>query len=95
MSARWRWILAGCVLFLVLALTSKSARSYREKRKVLQELEEKFAQIQTTNKNLAGEIAKLKTDPWAVERIARRELGLIQPGETEYRFIVRKSTGHK
>jgi cell division protein FtsB len=36
------------------------------------------------NARLAGDIAALRTDPAAIERIAREELGLARPGETVF-----------
>jgi cell division protein FtsB len=39
--------------------------------------------------DLKGEIRDLKEDPDAIERVARRELGLVRPGE--YVFVMAKS----
>lgn len=41
------------------------------------------------NARLAGDIAALRTDPAAIERIAREELGLARPGETV--FLIREA----
>ena len=40
------------------------------------------------NARLAAEIAALRSDPAAIERIAREELGLARPGETV--FLLRR-----
>src|SRR5262245_27875757 len=41
-----------------------------------------LAALQTENERLADETHRLKYDPAALEEAARRELGLIRPGET-------------
>jgi len=43
--------------------------------------------LRDENARLAAEIAALRTDPDAIERIAREELGLARPGETV--FLIR------
>ena len=43
--------------------------------------------LHVENGRLAAEIAALRRDPRAVERIAREELGLARPGETV--FVIR------
>jgi cell division protein FtsB len=45
-------------------------------------LTEALATLQAENERLADETRRLKTDPAALEEAARRELGLIRPGET-------------
>jgi cell division protein FtsB len=44
--------------------------------------------LRDENARLAGDIAALRTDPAAIERIAREELGLARPGETV--FLIRE-----
>ena len=44
-------------------------------------------ELQAENAQLVTEIAALRTDPRAIERLAREELGLARPGETV--FLVR------
>jgi cell division protein FtsB len=58
-----------------------------EQRKKAEALARELQEIQEENARLAGEIALLRTDARAVERIAREELGLARPGETV--FLVR------
>lgn len=57
-------------------------RSYRELsalRKELAHLEEEASRLESRNR-------LLKTAESTLERLARRELGFIKPGEIEYRF---------
>ena len=51
--------------------------------KLAQELED----LRAENLRLAAEIQSLRTDPRAIERLAREELGLAGPGETV--FLIR------
>jgi cell division protein FtsB len=45
--------------------------------------------LREENRRLARDIAALKSDPAAIERLAREELGLARPGETV--FLIRES----
>ena len=44
-------------------------------------LEQSLAQARAENARLREEARRLREDPSAIEEIARRELGLVQPGE--------------
>ena len=44
-------------------------------------------ELQAENAHLATEITSLRSDPRAIERLAREELGFVRPGETL--FLVR------
>jgi cell division protein FtsB len=45
-------------------------------------------ELRDENARLTAEIAALRSDPAAIERIAREELGLARPGETV--FLLRR-----
>jgi cell division protein FtsB len=45
--------------------------------------------LRLENRRLAREIAALKSDPLAIERLAREELGLARAGETV--FLIREA----
>ena len=47
-----------------------------------QTLEQALLHVRTENANLRGEARRLREDPGAIEELARRELGMIKPGET-------------
>jgi cell division protein FtsB len=51
------------------------------------ELAREIEDIRAENLRLAAEIRALRTDPRAIERIAREQLGLARPGETV--FLIR------
>jgi cell division protein FtsB len=48
------------------------------------DLAHEIEDIRAENVRLAAEIHALRTDPRAIERIAREELGLARPGETVF-----------
>ena len=51
-------------------------------------LEREIEELRADNRRLASEIAALRSDPRAIERLAREELGLSRPGETV--FLIRE-----
>jgi cell division protein FtsB len=60
----------------------------RQKARALQrQLEE----LRAENVSLAAEISGLKSDPRAIERLAREQLGLARPGEMV--FVIREDAG--
>ena len=56
-------------------------------RKQYDELASELARLRSENAGLREEARRLREDPAAIEEIARRELGLMSPGETL--FIIR------
>ena len=52
------------------------------------ELAREIDELRGENARLTAEIAALRSDPAAIERIAREELGLARPGETV--FLIRR-----
>jgi cell division protein FtsB len=56
----------------------------RRQRKELQSLQQKIQQIKTENEQLDHENRALKSDPAAIERLAREQYGLAKPGEKIY-----------
>jgi len=55
-----------------------------EKRRRSLMLEQEIARLENENRRIAAQIQLLKTDPRAVETLAREELGLARPGETVF-----------
>lgn len=51
-------------------------------------LEREIEGLRLESRRLASEIAALRSDPRAIERLAREELGLSRPGETV--FLIRE-----
>ena len=90
----WRWVIVAAAAAGIF-LASKGNRTYWQRKSHLRDLEKELVEIRVSSKNLSQEIRRLKTDPRALEQAARRELGLIQPGEIEYRFVMQKSSVSK
>ena len=59
----------------------------RRARRQYSELSASIVQLRAENVRLREEARRLREDPTAIEELARRELGLIRPGEKV--FIVR------
>ncbi len=57
-------------------------------RKKADLLQQQLQDLRAENARLAGEIQALRSDPRAIEELAREQLGLARPGETI--FIVRE-----
>jgi cell division protein FtsB len=53
-----------------------------ETRKQFAELSAELARARVENARLREQARRLREEPEAIEEIARRELGLIRPGET-------------
>ena len=75
-------LLAGLVLLLVQDVFGTHGvlamrRAQKETARVKREIE----QIDTENRRLEDNVKSLKSDPEAIERIAREEMGLARPGE--------------
>lgn len=62
-----------------------------EARRELRQIEEEIAALRAENQRLIEEIRSLKSDPRAIEKLAREELGLLKPNEVA--LIIRKPSG--
>jgi cell division protein FtsB len=58
----------------------------RRTQKEIDEVREQIGQMNSQNKALADEVNSLKSDPKAIERIAREEMGLARPGELIFKL---------
>lgn len=61
-----------------------------EQRERTGALQREIIDLRAENGRLAAEIQALRTDPRAVERLAREQLGMARPGETM--FVIREDT---
>lgn len=76
--------LLGLALLSLVVHTVFGERGYldlRKQQREVEQLEAKIKQLEAENKRLLEEIQALKTDPRAVERVAREELKMARPGE--------------
>jgi cell division protein FtsB len=77
----------GLVLVVDALVGDKGLLEMIKKRDEYRALEQTLSQTRGENARLREEARRLREDPAAVEEIARRELGLIKPGEKL--FIIR------
>lgn len=77
-------MVAACVaalLTMVSAADAKGFRRYLSLRQDVEAIQERNRAITAANDALRREINALRTEPAALERAAREELGYIRPGE--------------
>ena len=90
---RWRRVMqyalvgAGCLVMLNALVGEKGVLEMLKRRQESQRLEQALAAAQAENAMLRLQAQRLKSDPAAVEDLARRNLDLIKPGEKL--FIIR------
>ena len=58
----------------------------RRTQKEIDRVREQIGKLNNENKSLSNQVNSLKTDPKAIERIAREEMGLARPGEIIYKL---------
>jgi cell division protein FtsB len=65
------------------------AHGYLAMRRSEKQIEQLYGQIEKLNhenQSLAEQVNALKTDPKAIEKIAREDMGLVRPGETIFKL---------
>ena len=75
------FLLAGCVLVIDALVGDKGLLAMIQARQTYRALEGSLAEVRAENARLREQARRLREDPAAVEELARRELGLIKPGE--------------
>ena len=82
---RWMMMLACGLLGVNIIMGDRvplhSLRLHAEAGSEHRRLEQELDRLRRENRRLRGEARGLREDPAAIEAIARRELGLIRPGE--------------
>ena len=71
----------GCLLFLDALVGEKGLVENLKARQQFQAIERSLARLKDDNARLSKEVELLRKDPETIEGIARRELGLMKPGE--------------
>jgi cell division protein FtsB len=90
-----RYVLAFVTVVLVIdaIIGEKGLIALVNARRDFRAVEASLAQARAENTRLREEARRLREDPSAIEEIARRELGLIKPGEIL--FIVKDAAPKK
>lgn len=78
----WGLVAVAGVLMVNALVGENGYLATLQARREYEALSAAVAKVQRENERLAAQAARLKTDPAAIEEEARRELGLVKPGET-------------
>ena len=84
---------AGGVVMLNSLVGDKGVLQMLKKRQESQRLDQALAAAQAENAALRLDVQRLKSDPAAIEDLARRNLDLIKPGEKV--FFIRDARSPK
>jgi cell division protein FtsB len=84
---RWLLVFAASLIIVDGLFGERGLLAMMRARHEYQELSAVIARQRADNARFREEARRLKEDPTAIEEIARRELGLIKPGEKV--FIVK------
>lgn len=79
----------GALLVLVLMHTifgPYGFLSMRRSQHEIEKLRQEIDQLDKENEQLTGEIRALQSDPAAIEKVAREDMGLARPGEMIFRL---------
>ncbi|MGC1910332.1 MAG: septum formation initiator family protein [Candidatus Acidiferrales bacterium] len=80
-NATW-FLVAGLSLLLLQDIFgTHGVLAMRRSQVQVQQVQKQIDQLDSENQRLEGRVKSLKTDPTAIERIAREEMGLKRPGE--------------
>ena len=74
-------VLVGSVLVIDALVGDKGLLAMLQARQQYRSLEQSLAASRAENVRMREEARRLREDPTAIEDLARRELGLIKPGE--------------
>ncbi len=86
---RRTWLIPGACLAFILFFTVFGERGLLriyEMRQEKQRIERSVADLRVENQKLRLSIEALHSDRHQLERIARKELGLVRPNEVIYQF---------
>ncbi len=73
--------LLSALVFGIFLVSDRGLLQVRKQRRQLAKAREEVSQLEADNKRLEAEVVALKSDPRALEKIAREELNLVRPGE--------------
>ena len=89
-AVQYLLIFIGCVLVIDALVGDKGLLAMMKAKQDYRVLEQSLNDARSANARLREEARRLREDPDAIEDIARRELGLMKPGEKL--FIVKDIT---
>lgn len=80
-NANWFLAVALSLLLLQDVIGTHGVLAMRRAQKEATAVQQEIDQINEENRQLQDRVKSLKTDPQAIEHIAREEMGLARPGE--------------
>lgn len=86
-AVQYAVVLVGCILVVDALVGDKGLLAMMKARAQYRALEASLEQARAENARMREEARRLREEPGAIEDLARRELGLIKPGEKL--FIIR------
>lgn len=77
------WLLCAALALLLLQdiFGTHGLIAMRRSQREAQQVQKEISQMNAENRQLQERVQALKSDPAAIERIAREEMGLARPGE--------------
>jgi cell division protein FtsB len=81
----WPLLVLGSVLLII--WSPNGLLHLRQLHREHQELIQKNHALEKENQLLYEEIGQLRSDPAAIEHLARQELGLVKDGELIFQFV--------
>jgi cell division protein FtsB len=90
-NASWFLALAFTLLVLQDVFGTHGVLAMRRAQKEAASVQKEIEQINEENQQLQNRVKALKTEPVAIEHIAREELGLARPGEIVFETSPRPS----
>lgn len=86
---RRTWLIpAACLLFILFftVFGERGLLRIYEMKREKESIDRSISELNTENQKLRLSIEALRNDPHHLERIARKELGLVRPNEVVYQF---------
>jgi len=80
-NARYFFALAFCLLVLQDVFGAHGLMAMHRSKTKMRDVQAQIDQLDKENQELQQKIHQLKTDPSAIEKIARDRMGLARPGE--------------
>ncbi len=84
-----RVLLVAVVLLVALIFIAGDVGVWRlwTAQREMRDLQSKIADLESRNALLSAEIERLRTDPFAIEKVAREKYGYLKPGDRVYRIV--------
>src|SRR5215472_1883925 len=88
------FLLAGLLLLVMQDIFgTHGVLAMRRAQKQAAQVKQEIQQLDNENQQLQDKVKSLKSDPQAIERIAREEMGLARPGEYIFKLSPKSGEG--